>query len=421
MSTAAEQARDLTRYTLLLRLLALPLALYTLWQAIKERDARYLRQRLGRYPAYDAHSPIWLHAASVGEVNAALPLIASLTRQRPDIPLLLTTTTPSGARTAAKRLPPTVRHVYFPIDWPGAVQRFLTRHRPRCALIMETELWPNLYRRCHSEGIPLVIVNGRLSARTKKVRPWLRRLYSFCLQQVSAVLARSEQDRLCFITLGMEKARCEVIGNIKFAAAPQGKGIEAIDLKRPYILAASTREEEEKVVVEAWRSSGAPPPLLVIVPRHPGRLPQILRDLGGLRVSVRSRGEAITDSTEVYLADTFGELPGFIAGAQLVFMGGSLVAKGGQNLLEAASLGKAPLFGPHMENFLAEAEVLLNEGAALQVKDAAQLGAAMRCLLDDPPLRRKMGEKAREVVEARRDMAERYREAIARYCDNASS
>jgi 3-deoxy-D-manno-octulosonic-acid transferase len=421
MSTAAEQARDLRRYTLLLRLLALPIAAYTLWQALREGGWRYLRERFGRYRRSNDARPIWLHAASVGEVNAALPLIASLMQHHPELPLLLTTTTPSGARVAATRLPATVRHVYFPIDWPGAVRRFITRHHPRCALVMETELWPNLYSRCYAENIPLLIVNGRLSARTKKVRPWLRRLYTLCLQQVSAVLARSEQDRLCFITLGADRERCEVIGNIKFAAAPQSEGVESIDLKRPYLLAASTREEEEKVVVDAWRASGDREHLLVIVPRHPKRLAQILNDLPSERVSVRSRGEPITDTTTVYLADTFGELPGFIAGAKLVFMGGSLVPRGGQNLLEAAALGKAPLFGPHMENFLVEAEVLLSEGGAIQVEDTSQLGAAIRRLLADAPLREEMGKKARTVVENRRDMAERYRQAIARYCDLAPS
>jgi len=421
MSTAAEQVRDLRRYTLLLRLLALPIAGYTLWQALREKDWRYLRERFGRYRRSGQQQAIWLHAASVGEVNAALPLIESLMKHHPTLPLLLTTTTPSGARAASDKLPPSVHHVYFPIDWPGAVRRFLARHRPRCALVMETELWPNLYSRCHAKNIPLLIVNGRLSARTKKVRPWLRRLYTLCLQRVSAVLARSEQDRICFITLGAARERCEVIGNIKFAAAPKSEGVKSIDLKRPYLLAASTREGEELAVVEAWRASGDREHLLVIVPRHPKRLAQILNDLQGERVSVRSRGEPITDTTTVYLADTFGELPGFIAGAELVFMGGSLVPKGGQNLLEAAALGKAPLFGPHMDNFLVEAEVLLNEGGAIQVADAPQLGAAMRRLLADAPLREAMGEKARALVEARRDMAERYRQAIARYCDLAAS
>jgi len=421
MSIAAEHTRDLKRYTLLLRVLALPIAVYTLWQSLREGGGRYFRERLGLYRKGTSQHPIWLHAASVGEVNAALPLIELLIQHHPGTPLLLTTTTPSGAKVAANKLPTAVQHAFFPIDWPGAVRRFIRRHQPRCALVMETELWPNLYSRCHSENIPLLIVNGRLSPRTKKVRPWLRRLYTRCLQQVTAVLARSEQDRICFITLGADRERCETIGNIKFAAAPQSQGVESIDLKRPYLLAASTREEEEKQVVEAWRQSGDKAHLLVIVPRHPKRLPQILDDLKKETISVRSRGEAITDNTTVYLADTFGELPGFIAGADIVFMGGSLVPKGGQNLLEAAALGKVPLFGPHMDNFLVEADVLLSEGGAVQVENASQLAAAMSRLLSDSALRDEMGVKARTTVDERRDMAERYYDALSRYCDLAAS
>lgn len=417
MSTGAEFNRQLWRYNLLLRLLALPIALYTLWQAFREKDSRYLRQRLGFSQPVPAAQPIWLHASSVGEVNAALPLIESLASHHPNIPLLLTTTTPSSARLATAKLSSSVRHIYFPIDLRSAVRRFLTHQRPRCALVMETELWPNLYSQCNKQGIPLLIVNGRLSARTRKAKPWLRRLYAQCLRQVTAVLARSDHDRIGFLALGAPGERCELIGNIKFSAAPSSEGVVPIDLKRPYVLAASTREEEEKLIVAAWKESGVTERLLVIVPRHPRRLAQILHDLQGEAISIRSRGEAITDTTRIYLADTFGELPGLIAGAELVYMGGSLVPRGGQNLLEAAALGKAPLFGPHMENFLCESEVLLSAGGALQVKDSQQLASAFKRLMADPVSLKGMGEKARSIVDERRDMAERYREAIERYCD----
>lgn len=416
MSTGAERKRQLRRYNLLLRLFAVPIAIYTLAQAFRENDLRYLRERFGFSRADTGKPPIWLHAASVGEVNAALPLIETLSRHYPDTPLLLTTTTISGARAAAAKLPPSASHVYFPVDLRSSVRRFFARQRPLCALVMETELWPNLYSHCAMQAIPLLIVNGRLSARTLRTKPWLRSLYRLCLHQVTAVLARSEQDRIGFITLGASKTHCETVGNIKFAAAPRAGGVEPIDLKHPYVLAASTREQEEKLVVEAWKRSGVTDRLLVIIPRHPKRLAQIIADLQGEAISVRSRGEAITDTTRIYLADTFGEVPGFITGAELVFMGGSLAPKGGQNLLEAAALGKAPLFGPHMENFLCEAEVLLSEGGAAQVRDVDHLASEFKRLLENEPLRREMGEKARVVVDQRRDMAERYREAIGRYC-----
>lgn len=420
MSTE-RQRHDRLRYNWLLRLLALPLLLYTLWQALRAYDLRYLRQRLGFYPPADRRRVLWLHAASVGEVNAVLPLIRELQQRQPEQPLLLTTTTPSGARAACAKLPAGVQHAYLPIDWQGGIRRFLATYRPRCALMMETELWPNLYCECRAREIPLLIVNGRLSARTLRARPWLRRLYALCLRQVTAILARSEQDRASFMLLGAERDRCETIGNIKFSSAPRPERVTPATLGRRYLLAASTRDGEEQLILRAWRRAGARQHLLVLAPRHPQRRRKILAALKGEQVAVRSRGDEISAATSVYLADTFGELPGLIAGADLVIMGGSLVAKGGQNILEAAALGKAPLFGPYMENFRTESAALLERGAALQVQNVDELAEAIQSLLADPERYAQMGERAREVVEQRRDMAARYGEAIRRYCDGASS
>lgn len=416
MSTE-RSAHALRRYTLLLGLLALPIGLYTLWQALRERETGYLWQRIGFYRKPVRRRVLWLHAASVGEVNAVLPLIKQLQENQPEQPLLLTTTTPSGARAARSKLPGGVEHAYFPIDWAGSVRRFLNTYRPRCALVMETELWPNLYHECFRRDIPLLIINGRLSARTAKAKPWLRRLYGFCLQRVTAVLTRSEQDRASFITLGAPRERCEVIGNIKFSSAPHTERVSPTELGRPYLLAASTRNGEETLVAQAWHKAGAEDHLLVIAPRHPKRRDKILAALKGEKVAVRSRGETPDAQTDIYLADTFGELPGLIAGAELVFMGGSLVPRGGQNILEAAALGKAPLFGPYMDNFRTESEILLAEGGAMQVQGVGELAEAMRRLLQQTQERAAMGERASQAIEARRDMAARYREAIARYCE----
>lgn len=412
---------DLLRYNWLLRLLALPIALFTLWQVLKEKEWRYFSQRLGFYRKPARRRVMWLHAASVGEVNAVLPLIKQLQEHQPDQPLLLTTTTPSGARAARSKLPSGVEHAYFPIDWQRSVRGFLAAFRPRCALVMETELWPNLYCECRHREVPLLLINGRLSARTSKTRPWLRHLYTLCLQQVTAILARSEQDRASFITLGADRERCEVIGNIKFSSAPRTERITPTDLGRPYVLAASTRDGEEKHLLQAWREAPTGDHLLVIAPRHPQRRDTILQELRGVKIAVRSRDDSIGEETDIYLADTFGELPGLIAGADLVFMGGSLVPKGGQNILEAAALGRAPLFGPHMDNFRTEAATLLDGSAAIQVDDAAELAACIGRLLEDRALRKEMGERARQLVDERRDMASRYREAISRYCEPASS
>ena len=409
-------SRARRRYNLLLRLLSPALLLYTAWQGWRQRSPGYLSQRLGRHGPAPAPATLWLHAASVGEVNAALPLVEAMSKHFPTLSILVTTTTPSGGATARRRMPAGVRHAYLPIDWPQTVERFLARVRPECALIVETELWPNLFAACRRRSIPLIIINGRLSHRTLHAAPWLRHLYAEALAGVSAVLARGERDRERYLMLGANPQTTEVIGNLKFAALPTLKGAEPIPLPRPYLLAISTREGEEALLLQAWQRQSREGRLLVIVPRHPKRRETILRDLGESRVAVRSRGEAPGTTTEVYLADTFGELPGFIAGAELVYIGGSLVPKGGQNLLEPAAQGKALLFGPHMENFEQESQLLLAAGGARQVDSVDALAAALEGLLKDADARRLMGERAQAVVLAQRDMAERYLLALSHYC-----
>ncbi len=412
----ATSPSPLARYRLLLALVSPLLLGYTLWQALRHRDLRYLRQRLGFFPRMSGERPLWLHAASVGELNAALPLIEVLRREAPQRPLLLTTATPSSARLAARRLPAGVTHAYLPLDWRGAVGRFLTRVNPRCALVMETELWPNLFAACAERAITLVIVNGRLSLRTLNAPGWLCRQYRCALGRVDAVLARSDADRAGFLALGAPAERIQVIGNIKFSGT--ASDVAPITLPRPYALAASTRDGEEVLVWQAWQRQPRGDRLLVVVPRHPQRRRTILRDLGlpPEQVALRSRGDVITAQTRLYLADTFGELTGFIAGAELVFVGGSLVPRGGQNLLEAAALGRPLLFGPHIDNFADEARLLLEHEGALQVSDAAALGEAFTLLVGDAGRRAALGEKARQMVEERRDMAERYARALAALC-----
>ncbi|WP_303902556.1 3-deoxy-D-manno-octulosonic acid transferase [Thiohalomonas denitrificans] len=404
--TKAERG-DWLRYRVLFTALMPLLAAYTAWQALQNRDGRYWRERFGRYRPGEP-ADVWLHAASVGEVHAAAPLVKHLSLQYPDQQLLVTTVTPSGARAVRDRLPASVRHAYLPLDRPRAVSAFLRRFRPRCGLIMETELWPCLFKACSEADIPLAIVNGRLSLRTLDAAAWFRRLYGQCLARTACVLARSESDRLNYIRLGARPETARNVGNIKFAALEPDRPITPIELGRPYAVAASTRDGEEKAVVRAWRNAGRDDHLLVIVPRHPKRLATILRDLKGSRLAVRSRGEKIGVDTEIYIADTFGELERFIAGAVLVFMGGSLVPKGGQNLLEPAAQGKAVIVGPHMENFQPETALLKEQEAVCQVASEGELAEAFRRLLQEPAIRQLMGEAARRTVQERRDIAERY-------------
>jgi 3-deoxy-D-manno-octulosonic-acid transferase len=406
----ATRSSLLFEYRLLAASLFPLVAAWTVWLGWKHRDGRFVRERLG-WPYRPAdRNAVWVHAASVGEVNAALPLIAEVRRRHPAARVLLTTSTPTGGALARRHAHDGIHHAYLPFDRSGGVRRFLARHRPRCGLVVETELWPNLYRACAAADVPLVIVNGRVSARTLKASVWLRDLYTACLAGVCKVLARSPEDRDGFLALGAPPSTVEVLGNLKFAA-PGRAGTAPMSLGRPYVLAASTREGEEALFLKAWRQAGNEH-LLVIAPRHPKRLDAVLADVKPFGpIAVRSRGEAVSQDTRVYVADTFGELEAFMAGAELVFMGGSLVPKGGHNVLEPARLGKAVVFGPHMENFAEEARLLLQQGAAMQVDDS-QLAGTLSELLAAPARREAMGQRARTAVAARADIAVRYVDAL---------
>ena len=401
-------------YRFVLRLLGLPLALHVAWLALRHGDGRYLRQRLGvglpRRPG-----ALWFHAVSVGEVNAIAPLVRALREQHPRWDIVVSTGTMTGGARVAALFGETVTHFYLPIDWRHAMARLLRRLQARHLYLVETELWPNLIDLCYRRGLPVSILNGRLSARTTEAAGWLRAAYAHALAQLEHVHARSEEDARRFLRLGTPADRVSVVGNIKLvrddeaaAASQQGAGEGVVPTTRPYVLAASTREDEEGLIVRAWRAA-AGDPLLVIAPRHPQRLAAILRELAplGLDIAVRSRGEAISADTDIYLADTLGEMRGLMAGAEFVIMGGSFVPRGGQNILEAAQGGKAVIFGPHMDNFEDEARLLLAHEAAWQCAPDRLAGAIER-LLGEPARCRAMGERGRAAVAAQQHLLADY-------------
>lgn len=408
-------------YRLLLWLLAPVILLFNFWQAVRASDMRVFCQRLGLCLPRRTDKPIWLHAASVGELIAAQALINRLRESFPKVPIVVTTTTASGAKLARTRLAKEIIHCYLPLDWPGATQRFLRAIQPRAALIMETELWPNLFIRIAQQHIPLVIVNGRLSSRTMDAGPWIKQLLHLGLQGVSAVLARSSRDAENYISLGMPAARVQAIGNIKFGATGKGNHIAPVNLGRPYVLAASTRDDEERQIASLWLTRGFGNQysrLLVIAPRHPERREAILRQLQDLqaKIAVRSRGDSIDDSTQIYLADTLGELESFMAGADIVFMGGSLVDRGGHNILEPARLGKPILFGPHMANFSDEAALLINANAAQQVTNNMELGEWLKDWLEHPDAAQESGQRAQTLMSQQSDILSGYLQAIEEIC-----
>jgi lipid A biosynthesis lauroyl/palmitoleoyl acyltransferase len=400
---------SLRKYSLLLGLLSLPAFLYTAWQAWRYDDRRYLTERLGLAQYTPGPFDIWLHAASVGEVNAVLPLVELIARQHPHLSLLFTVNTPTGGMTARNKLPANVVFHYMPIDWQFAVERFTAQVKPRALLITETEVWPNLYLHCLHKGIHLTIINGRLANRMLSASRWIKRVYCRALEEVYWILARSAEDRDNFLAMGAKQRYLKVIGNIKFSTTGQSK-VESFSTNRPYVLAASTRDGEERMIAECWKKLSPERRFLIIVPRHPKRLSHILRDLKSLdmNIAIRSRNEPITENTQIYLADTFGELTRFIAGSQFVIMGGSLKPFGGQNILEVARAGKGVIFGPYMDNFSHEATLFVQHEAGLQVKTDTELCTTIARLLSEPERAESLGKNGLGVMEETGDMAERY-------------
>lgn len=405
------------RYRLLLLILSLPLIAVSLWHAIRYRDLLLVLQRLGiALPRYST-KPVWIHAASVGEVNAVIPFIRLLQEKFPQQALLVSTNTATGKQVLKKHFPE-LAHTYLSFDWQFISSRFVKNVNPSCALIFETEIWPNLFASVAKQSIPLVIFNGRVSRKSLRGRQRFAGAYQYAFQQVSVVLARSPQDQQNFIALGAAADKVQTVGNIKYAAFNK-TDFKPMDLSRPYILAASTRDGEEKFLVEALKGTMGKT-LLVIAPRHPQRRAEIEKDLTALNIpfAVRSRNEPLNETTLVYLADTLGELNRFIAGAEFVLMGGAFLPFGGHNILEVAQQGKAVVFGSHMTNFNDEAKAFLEHNAAIQVNDQTQLRDAVQLLMTDTDKTRQLGENGKTLMVRNAEIAQTYLDSISHYCAN---
>ncbi len=410
-------------YNLLIRLVA-PVA-FGVHLSRGLRDPAYREragERFGFGAAIDGRS-IWVHAVSVGEVQASQPLVRGLLRRYPGIPLVLTTVTPTGAARARALFGDSVLHRYVPYDLPGAVRRFFDRTRPRLAVILETELWPNLFAECGRRGVPLVLASARVSERSVRRYRRLLPLFRATLAHGIVIGAQSEADAARFLSIGASPGRTRVTGNVKFdfELAPEvpGRGRawrQSNAPDRPVWVAGSTHEGEEEQVLDAHAEVRRrfPDALLVLVPRHPPRFDAIrqLLERRGVAHALRSRGEAANPATEVVLGDTMGELMDFYAAADVAFVAGSLVPVGGHNLLEPASLGVPILTGPY--NFNAEDVFakLEEAGAVRRVPSGGALGAATAALLADRAARDRMGARGREVLQANRGAVARLLELV---------
>jgi len=369
----------------LLNFLLIPLTFsYICWKAVRHKQLRYLKQRLGVGLGAIPQNCLWLHCASVGEVNTALPLLHELHQRNPQQNFLITTNTPTGAEIVARQKQPYLLHAYLPFDWMLSVTLFVSAIKPTALYVMETELWPNLFSICHSRKIPVVIINGRLSPKTTSTYQWVRKVLGQLLLLTDHIYARSEADQAAFIKLGADRNKVSLIGNLKYSP-PSSHAIEIPRVNGDYIVAASTHADEELKILQCWLKLDRPE-LLVIAPRHPERREEILKQLYSLtdRIAVRSRNDEITETTRVYLLDTVGELNNWFAGARLVIMGGSFIPRGGHNLLEPAHFGKAVIFGPSMENFHEEARLMLSKHAAVQVGSVDKLCEQLQHFLANP-------------------------------------
>lgn len=388
-----------------------------LWRSRRDSDyRRRIGERFGWVARLQAagRPVIWLHAVSVGETIAAAPLIEALLQRYPGHRLLVTSMTPTGSAQVRARFGDRVAHCYAPYDTPSSVARFLRRTRPRLYVIIETELWPNSVAGCRAHGIPVLLANARLSAKSARGYARFARLSGELMDGLSAVCAQTAADRERLLGLGLAARRCTVTGSIKFdLTIDDGQRQHAAALRqqwqgavaRPIWLAASTHPGEEVQLLAAFAALRRQFDnlLLVLVPRHPDRAAELdaLVGAAGLAVQRHSRGGPVAPTTDVLLGDTIGELLAFYGAADIAFVGGSLIPRGGHNPIEPAAWGCPVVAGESQYNFAQASELLVAAGA-MEIVSGAQLAARVGAYLVDPALRSAAGAAGRGVAERNR-------------------
>lgn len=401
-------------------------------QTLRDRFGILSPEIVARAAAVSASDrPIWIHAVSVGEVLAAQPLVEGLAARFPARPVFVSTTTETGQRLARERLRKAAGIFYFPLDWTGSVRRALGSLRPGLIIVMETEIWPNFLRVAHEAGVPVVFANARISekslARFARWKRFIEPLFHSILRWPALFLAQSEEDAARLASIGAPEERVEVTGNLKYDSEPPPPSpiLEWLTTqiqtqeRWPVLVAGSVVAEEESHVLAAWdlvqrqwRRS-----LLILAPRKPDRFDAAtaICEEGGWTVVRRSRidfSSTLPEDTDILLLDSIGELAGLYSLGDVVFVGGSLVASGGHNILEPAWFGKTPVFGTSMENFADMAGRFLKAHAGIQIDSGPMLGRVWIQLIEDTKLRDRMGEAAKRLSDQNRGAAERTLERI---------
>ncbi len=413
----------------ILHYLAMPYVLLKLWLRGSRNPAyrRRISERFGLGPYLpDSRPVVWVHAVSVGEVQAALPMIKAIAGGRHGVTLLITTTTPTGAQRVVQALGGQIHHRYMPYDLPGSMRRFLNRTHPHVAVVFETEVWPNMLRQCAGRSIPVVLANARLSRASAVGYQRVGRFVPAVFSLLDRVAAQSQDDADRLLQLGVRPDSIHVTGSVKFDVRISASVTEQAQVMRrcwgvdrSVWIAASTHDGEEEQVLDAFTRILRlhPDLMLVLVPRHPERA-------AGVAALVRKRGfytvlrsSAPMDCTgvDVFVGDTLGELPVMYGASDVAFVGGSLTPIGGHNVLEPAAMGVPVVIGPHLHNFAEISRQLLERGAARGVKSERELADTVAEFLDDADLRHKTGECGEQFVAKNRGALQHLMQIVEPY------
>ena len=389
-------------------------------------------ERFGFVATNNAPYTVWVHAVSVGEVNAAAPLIKEILLQFPDHRLLVTTMTPTGSRQVKSNFGDEVDHVYIPYDYPGAVKRFLRRIQPAVAVIMETEIWPNVLLQCKARHIPVLFANVRLSRKSARGYKRVRRFLIEPLQSVAAFAVQSQPDAERLRSLGAVSQSVHVTGSIKFEVSlPASLKEVARRIRhewgenRSIVVAGSTHNGEEEIILDAYDRLKRKHPdlLLVLVPRHPERFDSVTRMVKRSGYILARRSEmpgAIPSDLEIYIGDSMGELRVFYAAADLALVGGSFLPIGGHNVLEACAVGVPVIFGPYMFNFTEIGQITIDRGAGSQARGAKDLADVIDGYLANADRRFHAGEAGMKMVEENRGALEHTMQLLKPFLEDAT-
>ncbi|MET0377555.1 MAG: lipid IV(A) 3-deoxy-D-manno-octulosonic acid transferase [Spongiibacteraceae bacterium] len=405
-------------YTLLLYLLS-PLVLFRLFRRARKAPAygERIAERFGFFSARLRRGGIWVHAVSVGETIAATPMIRALLERYPDLPITVTTMTPTGSEQVRALFAMEIHsgrifHVYAPYDLPDAVLRFLNRIRPRMLIVVETELWPNIIHGCARRHIPVLLANARLSEKSARGYRRLAAITAPMLREMTRVVAQNAVDGERFVELGLPREKLSVTGSVKFdltvdtVLQQRARDLRESFGRRPVWIAASTHTGEDEILLAAQRMvlQALPDALLILVPRHPERFAVVagLIEKAELTAQRRSTNTVIARDTQVLLGDTMGELLLLLGVADIAFVGGSLIERGGHNMLEPAAWGLPIITGASDFNFREISEMLTAAGALQKCGTHESIANAVVELFDDPDERARQGDAARAVIEANR-------------------